>query len=115
VHGHALGGGLQIALGADIRIVHPHTKLSMRELHWGLVPDMTGTLPLAGLVRADVAKELVFSARVFDGREAERIGLATRLADAPLNEAIAMATEIAARNPDAVRAAKRLLHRFPAN
>src|SRR6185503_6956966 len=62
VHGHALGG--------DIRIVHPDTQLSVREVHWGLVPDMTGTLMLSQLVRADVAKELVFSARVFDGREA---------------------------------------------
>ena len=51
VHGHALGGGLQIALGADIRIVHPDTKLSVREVHWGLVPDMTGTFVLSKLVR----------------------------------------------------------------
>ena len=43
VHGHALGGGLQIALGADIRVVHPDTQLSVREVHYGLVPDMTGT------------------------------------------------------------------------
>ena len=61
VHGHALGGGIQIALGADIRIVHPDTQLSVREVHWGLVPDMTGTLMLSQLVRADVAKELVFT------------------------------------------------------
>ena len=43
VHGHALGGGIQIALGADIRIVHPQTQMSVREVFWGLVPDMTGT------------------------------------------------------------------------
>ena len=84
VHGHALGGGIQIALGADIRIVHPDTQMSVREVHWGLVPDMTGTLMLAGLVRADVAKELVFTARVFDGREAFAVGLATKLSDNPL-------------------------------
>ena len=77
VHGHALGGGIQIALGADIRIVHPDTQMSVREVHWGLVPDMTGTLTLSTLVRADVAKELVFTARVFDGREAHALGLAT--------------------------------------
>ena len=47
VHGHALGGGIQIALGADIRIVHPDTQMSVREVHWGLVPDMTGTLTLS--------------------------------------------------------------------
>ena len=110
VHGHALGGGIQIALGADVRIVHPDTQMSVRELHWGLVPDMTGTLMLSSLVRADVAKELVFTARIFDGREAYSLGLATRLSDTPLNDAMAMATEIAGRSPDAVRGAKALLN-----
>lgn len=110
VHGHALGGGIQIALGADIRIVHPDTQLSVREVHWGLVPDMTGTLMLSQLVRADVAKELVFTARVFDGREALALGLATRLSDTPYDDAMALAREIAGRSPDAVRAAKALIN-----
>jgi enoyl-CoA hydratase/carnithine racemase len=110
VHGHALGGGIQIALGADIRIVHPDTQLSVREVHWGLVPDMTGTLMLHSLVRADVAKELVFTARMFDGREAYALGLATRLSDAPLDDALTMAREIAGRSPDAIRGAKALLN-----
>jgi enoyl-CoA hydratase/carnithine racemase len=110
VHGHALGGGIQVALGADIRIVHPDTQLSVREVHWGLVPDMTGTLTLAQLVRADVAKELVFTARVFDGREAFALGLATKLSDTPYDDAMAMAAEIAGRSPDAVRGAKQLIN-----
>lgn len=110
VHGHALGGGIQIALGADIRIVHPDTQLSVREIHWGLVPDMTGTLMLSQLVRADVAKELVFTARVFDGREAHAIGLATKLSETPYEDAMAMAAEIAGRSPDAVRGAKQLIN-----
>ena len=110
VHGHALGGGIQIALGADIRIVHPDTQLSVREVHWGLVPDMTGTLTLRSLVRADIAKELVFTARVFDGREAYALGLATKLSDNPFDEAMSMARQIADRSPDAVRAAKVLLN-----
>lgn len=110
VHGHALGGGIQIALGADIRIVHPDTQLSVREVHWGLVPDMTGTLMLSQLVRADVAKELTFTARVFDGREAQTIGLATRLSETPHVDAMAMAREIADRSPDAVRGAKALIN-----
>jgi enoyl-CoA hydratase/carnithine racemase len=110
VHGHALGGGIQIALGADIRIVHPDTLLSVREVHWGLVPDMTGTLMLRSLVRADVAKELVFTARQFDGREAYALGLATRLSNAPLDDAMSMAREVAGRSPDAVRGAKALLN-----
>ena len=110
VHGHALGGGIQIALGADIRIVHPDTKLSVREVHWGLVPDMTGTLMLSSLVRADVAKELVFTARVFDGREAHALGLATALSETPRESALSLAADIAGRSPDAVRAAKALLN-----
>jgi enoyl-CoA hydratase/carnithine racemase len=83
VHGHALGGGLQIALGADIRIVHPDTKMSVREVYWGLVPDMTGTFVLSKLVRPDIAKELTFTARVFDGTEAAQLGLVTKLSDSP--------------------------------
>lgn len=110
VHGHALGGGIQIALGADIRIVHPDTQMSVREVHWGLVPDMSGTLTLRALVRADVAKELVFTARVFDGREAFALGVATKLSDTPHEDAMAMAREIAGRSPDAVRGAKALLN-----
>ena len=110
VHGHALGGGIQIALGADIRIVHPDTQMSVREVHWGLVPDMTGTLMLSSLVRADVAKELVFTARVFDGREAFALGLATSLSDTPHDAAITMAHEIAGRSPDSIRGAKALLN-----
>ena len=112
VHGHALGGGLQIALGADIRIVHPDTQLSVREVHYGLVPDMTGTFFLSRLVRPDVAKELTFTARIFDGREAADLGLVTRLSDDPFTDALELATEIAGRSPDAVRAAKRLFNRL---
>lgn len=110
VHGHALGGGIQIALGADIRIVHPDTQLSVREVYWGLVPDMTGTLMLSQLVRADIAKELVFTARVFDGREAHAIGLATKLSDTPYEDALAMAHDLATRSPDAVKGAKALIN-----
>ena len=75
VHGHALGGGFQIALGADIRIAHPDTKWSVREVHWGLVPDMTGTFMLSRLVRSDIARELTYTARMVDGREAFDLGL----------------------------------------
>ena len=72
VHGHALGGGLQIALGADIRFCAPDAQLSVREVHWGLVPDMTGTFVLSRLVRPDIAKELVFTAKVVSGDRGAR-------------------------------------------
>jgi enoyl-CoA hydratase/carnithine racemase len=110
VHGVALGGGLQVALGADIRIVHPEARLSVLEIRWGLTPDMTATVTLTGLVRPDVAKEITFTGRMVSGTEAVEIGLATRLSEHPLDDALAMAHEIAAKNPNAVRGAKRLLN-----
>lgn len=112
VHGHAFGGGLQLVLGADIRIVHPDAQLSVREVHWGLVPDMTGTLFLSRLVRPDVAKELTFTARIVSGMEAAELGLATRLSANPLEDAMVLATELAGRSPDAVRGAKVLFNRL---
>jgi enoyl-CoA hydratase/carnithine racemase len=112
VHGHALGGGLQIALGADIRIVHPDTKMSVREVYWGLVPDMTGTFILSKLVRPDIAKELTFTARVFSGTEAAAMGLATRLSDTPKDDAMVLAHEIASMSPGAVRGSKALFNRI---
>ena len=112
VHGHALGGGMQIALGADIRIVHPDTQLSVREVHWGLIPDMTGTLMLSRLVRPDVAKELVFTAKVISGKEGHDIGLASHLSSDPHADAMTLAREIASKSPDAVRGAKQLMNRL---
>jgi enoyl-CoA hydratase/carnithine racemase len=108
VHGHALGGGLQLALGADIRVIHPDTQLSLREVYWGLVPDMTGSLTLARLARADVLKDLMFSARIFDGREAQELGVATHVSETPLKDAETLARGYAERSPAAVRAAKAL-------
>ena len=58
VHGVAFGGGLQIALGADIRLMSPDARLSVLEIKWGLVPDMAGPQRLSHLVREDLAKEL---------------------------------------------------------
>ncbi|WP_306320329.1 MULTISPECIES: crotonase/enoyl-CoA hydratase family protein [unclassified Streptomyces] len=109
LRGNALGGGLQVALGADIRIVAPDARLSVFEVAWGLVPDMTGTQLLPELVGRDVAKELTYTARIVGGEEAARIGLATYTADDPLAAALETARQIAGQSPHAVRAAKRLL------
>lgn len=110
IHGPALGGGLQIALGADLRIVAPDAKLSVLEARWGLIPDMTGTVMLPKLVGLDVAKELTFTGRMVSGEEAVRIGLATRVADDPRAAALALAAEMVDKSPDALRQAKRLLN-----
>jgi enoyl-CoA hydratase/carnithine racemase len=109
VRGHALGGGLQIALGADIRIAAPDAVLSVFEINWGLPPDMAGTQLLPRLVGPDVAAELIWTGRRVDAAEADRIGLVTRVADDPLAAARELAARIAAVNPDAIRAAKRLV------
>lgn len=109
VHGVALGGGIQIALGADIRIVTPDVQMSVLEIRWGLVPDMTGTVSLSRLVRPDVAKELAMTGRMVGGEEAVRIGLATRVSATPYADAMTMAREIAGRSPDAVRGIKHLI------
>ena len=109
VTGNALGGGLQIALGADIRIVAPDARLSVLEIRWGLVPDMTGTQLLPELVGRDVAKELTFTGRVVSGTEAVALGLATRVDPDPRQAALELAASIARRSPHAIRAAKRLL------
>ncbi len=108
--GHALGGGIQLALACDLRIVAPGTKMSVLEIRWGLIPDMTGTQSLVNLVGLDVAKELTFTGRMVEADEAVQLGLATRLADDPREHALAMATEIAQRSPHAIRAAKRLFN-----
>ena len=115
VQGHALGGGMQLALGCDIRVAHAETQFSMREVHWGLIPDMTGTLMLSRLVRDDIAKDLVFSARIISGVEAHQLGVVTRLSEQPLETAMQIAREIAGRSPDAVRGAKALINRLSNN
>jgi enoyl-CoA hydratase/carnithine racemase len=109
VHGVALGGGCQIALGADMRIVHPDAKMSILEIRWGLVPDMTGSYRLGQLVRPDIAADLTFTGRMVDGTEAVAIGLATRVSDTPLDDALALAHEIAGKSPTAIRNGKKLL------
>jgi enoyl-CoA hydratase/carnithine racemase len=108
VHGNCFGGGLQIALGADIRFAAPDARLCVMESKWGLVPDMGITSTLPRLVPIDVAKELTYTARMLSGAEAAELGLVTHVADDPLAAARELAREIAGRSPDAVRAAKRL-------
>ena len=108
IHGSCLGGGLQIALAADIRIATADARLSVMEGRWGLIPDMSITRTLPRLVGIDVAKELTYTARTIGGDEAQRLGLVTRLADDPLAAAMDLAHEVAGRSPDAVRRAKRL-------
>lgn len=110
VHGVAFGGGLQIALGADIRYVTPDAQLSVLEIKWGLIPDMSITQTITRLIPLDVAKELTFTGRIVSGTEAVELGLATQVSDDPLADALATAKLIATKSPHAIRAGKTLLN-----
>lgn len=110
VQGICYGAGLQIALGADFRVVAPSSRMSVMEVEWGIVPDMGITVTARGLLRADRLKELALTGRVVDGAEALSLGLATRLADEPLDAARSLARDIAARSPDATAGIKHLLN-----
>lgn len=110
LHGVAFGGGLQLALGADLRYASPDARLSMREVKWGLVPDMGGLALLRELARADHARDLVFSGRIVAAEEAARIGLVTAVVEDALAAARSFAAAVAHSSPDAIRAAKRLLN-----
>ncbi|MCB1666748.1 MAG: crotonase/enoyl-CoA hydratase family protein [Porticoccaceae bacterium] len=108
VNGAALGGGCQVALGADIRIADATTKMSLMETHWGLIPDMAVSLTLPPLMPKDVAAEILLSARILDAQEAKATGLVTQLTDDCYASAMALAKNIAAKSPEAIRATKKL-------
>ncbi len=107
-HGPVLGGGLQIALGADIRFTSPDAKWSVLEIRWGLLPDMTGIQQLVRVAGLDVVKELAFTGRILSGTEAVRLGLATHESDDPRADAWDLARELCTKNPDALRGMKTL-------
>jgi len=110
VHGFAIGGGLQIMLGADIKYITADTKLSIMEMKWGMIPDMAGTQLLYHNVRQDIIKELTFTNRMFSGKQAVEYGFATHLSETPAEDALKLAEEIATKNPHAIVKAKQLLN-----
>src|SRR3954452_427109 len=110
IQGVAFGGGFQLALGADMRFLTPDARMSVMEIKWGLVPDMAGTPILASLVRDDILRDLTYTGRIFSAQEAMSYGLATRICDDPRAAAFEVAREIAAKSPEAIRAAKRMLN-----
>ena len=109
VHGVCFGAGIQLALGADIRIASPDAKFAVMEMKWGIVPDMGGMVLLPRLVRSDVLRRMTYTAEPVGVEQAERWGLVTEIADDPLAAAQALAETIAGKSPSAIRAAKRLI------
>ena len=108
LHGSVFGGGLQIALGADLRFASADCRLSVMEIKWGIIPDMAISKTLARLLPADKAKELAWSGRVFDAVEAYEMGVITAIHDNPSQVARETAAAIATKSPNAVRAIKQL-------
>lgn len=108
LHGPVFGAGLQLALGADLRVTAPDARWCVAETSRGLVPDMTGIHTLSQLVGIETAKRLTFTAEEFSGEQAVTLGLAGAVSDTPLDDALLLAHRIAERRPEAVAAAKRL-------
>ncbi len=109
LHGVAYGAGFQLALGADIRIAHPETEMSVMEMKWGLVPDMGGMVLMPELMRSDVIRRMTYTAEPVSAAQGVDWGFVTELSDDPLAAARALASTIAGKSPSAVRAAKRLI------
>ena len=110
VHGVAFGGGFQLALGADMRYAAPDTRFCVMEIKWGLVPDMAGTQLMRHLAREDIVRELSYTGRIFQTDQALAYGLVTHQFDDPYAAALETAHEIASKNPDAIRANKRIFN-----
>ncbi|WP_419176790.1 crotonase/enoyl-CoA hydratase family protein [Desulfosediminicola sp.] len=109
VHGNCFGGGMQIILACDYRIATPEATLSILEMKWGLIPDMSGMVTLSRLTRVDIAQELTMTGRFFSGVEGAEYGLISKVSDEPLAEAEELARTICEKSPDAVAASKFLL------
>jgi len=106
VQGSAVGGGCELALAADLRVVGPKARFWLPETSLGILPSAGGTTRLARLVGPSRAKEVILGGRVVDAPTAVDWGLAHRLAEDPLAEALTWAAEIARRDPVALRKAK---------
>ncbi|MDG2449702.1 MAG: crotonase/enoyl-CoA hydratase family protein [Saprospiraceae bacterium] len=113
VHGVAIGGGLNIMSGADIKFITADTKLSIMELKWGMIPDMAGSQLWKHTVRDDIIRELTYTHRIFSGEDAVKYGFATHISESPYDDAMKIAREIAAKNPSAVIKAKKVINEAP--
>ena len=113
VHGVAIGGGVHIMLGADIRYIHPDTKCAIMEMKWGIIPDLSTSQIMIHSVREDIIRELYYTNRMFSGADAQKYGFATHVSHDPHADAMAMAEIIVSKNPEAIQGAKKLLNEAP--
>lgn len=113
VHGVAIGGGLNIMSGADVKFITSDTKLSIMELKWGLIPDMAGSQLWRHNVREDIIRELMYTHRMFSGQDAVQYGFATHISENPYEDAMKLAGEIASKNPTAIVKSKKMINEAP--
>ncbi len=111
VEGAALGGGLELALACDLRVLGLAAKVGLPEVSLAIIPGAGGTQRLPRLVGRAKAKELIFTARRLGAREALDYGIADRVTEGALAGALALAREILPHGPVALRAAKEAIDR----
>lgn len=111
VAGNALGGGCELALACDIRLAAESARFGLPEVNLGLIPGFGGTQRLSALVGTGRAKELIFSGRIIDAREAGAIGLASSVVGDRdlLGQVHELAALLARKSPVAHKTAKKLL------
>jgi len=107
INGWALGGGCEIALACDIRIASEKAQIGQTEVRVGIMPGYGGNVRLMRLIGSGRAKEMIYTGRIVNAQEAERIGLVNRVVphEKLMDEAMAMARQIAS-GPAAIHYAK---------
>jgi enoyl-CoA hydratase/carnithine racemase len=111
IHGACIGGAMELALAADLRVMAADAVMGLVETRVGLIPDVGGSSRLPSVVGLGRAKEMIMASKLVDGTEAERIGLVNRVAPAGELDAATeqLVGELLACAPRAVAYAKRLL------
>ena len=111
LNGHALGGGLELAAAADIRIASPTIKLGLPETGLGMVPGWSGTQRLVQRFGGQIVRRMVLGGEMFTGAEGLALGLVDQLADEGkvLEAAMAYAERVATRGPAALQIAKLMI------
>jgi len=112
IDGYALGGGLELALACDMRVASNDAKMGLTETRLAIIPGGGGTQTLSRVVGPAKAKELIMTARIFNGENADDMGLVNKCVsqnedgDAAYHGALELAKEIAPQGPVALRMAK---------
>src|SRR5512139_3142276 len=108
INGWALGGGCEIALACDIRIASEKAQIGQTEVRVGIMPGYGGNVRLMRLIGSGRAKEMIYTGKMVNAREAERIGLVNRVVphEKLMEEALMLAKDLT-RGPAAIHVAKR--------